>query len=91
MIFTTPPIPALQRPPKTTYNVMIIAAISAAIQNFMLKSVISSAEADKTCAMILMNIPSEQSTEPDISAFLPYSLRTISSNVVLPLRRNGTT
>ena len=89
MIFTTPPIPALHTPPKTTNRVIIIEERIAATHILIGNSVIIKAEAESNCAIMLTKTPMEQRIEPAISAFLPYSFETISSNVEHPLRLRG--
>ena len=50
---------------------------------------VTMAEEESTCAMMLMKMPMRKRVEPMVSALRPYSLATISKRVVQPLRRMG--
>ena len=53
------------------------------------KRLVTMAEEDSTCDMMLMKMPIRKSSDPTVSARRPYSRDTISSSVVQPLLRNG--
>ena len=65
--------------------------IRAAARWFRGKIVVSRAVAARIWATTLTKMPMEQRALPKASALGPYSLDTIWSRVVQPLRRRGTT
>ena len=87
--FTNPLTPALRMPPKKTSSSISTAPAMDAHSMGMLKKLLIMAPDESTCETMLMKMPTMQSTDPMVSARRPYSLRTISSSVVHPLRRSG--